>query len=412
MTQPLWRGLTHQELYDQLHSGPGPYVSESAVNAWNDVEAALRKIDGDLSAAITAAGGWTGAAADAARGGLTPLGKWAVDAAAAAGRAGVSISGHQEQVAIARNAMPEPGPATTPTPPAGRIDNPQYARWVEQQATDADLAQQAFHVMNTYATNTGLIQRWVPTWSAPPTVTVAVHDPSAAGTAGARPAAGAASATPHTSPVPAPTATAGTGGPAPANPGTAGQNGVAPKVSPAPPAPDASPSPGGVAPTAVAAGPQPSPSGGPASGPPPTLPSVPATPSTPDRGGIPAAGPVPAPVIGGGDPGGARPSAPTTWRDLPDLVRTGPPGSAPEAGRQPAVRPGPEPGPGSQPAGSVGSLSGGTPEERGGYLPMGGAPMGGQGQTRRRADFLVDDSGAFDDNRWFTEAVIGGAGPI
>src|ERR1700712_3320137 len=77
VTEPLWRDLTHQQVWDQVHAGPGPYVSDSAATAWNNAQSALQQIDGDLDAAIRKAAGWTGAAADATRSGLTPLGGWA-----------------------------------------------------------------------------------------------------------------------------------------------------------------------------------------------------------------------------------------------------------------------------------------------------------------------------------------------
>ncbi|MBC8092701.1 MAG: hypothetical protein H7Y15_12330 [Pseudonocardia sp.] len=43
------------------------------------------------------------------------------------------------------------------------------------------------------------------------------------------------------------------------------------------------------------------------------------------------------------------------------------------------------------------------------YPPMGGAGTGQQGQERRRASFLIDDSGAFDVSHIpYTDPVIGG----
>ncbi|MBA3906004.1 MAG: hypothetical protein H0X35_04870, partial [Pseudonocardiales bacterium] len=117
MTEPLWRDLTHQQVWDQVHGGPGPYVSDSAASAWSSAQSALRQIDSDLDAAITKATGWTGTAADAARTGLTPLGGWAVDATGSAGHAAASLTEHQVQVAWVRANLPEPGPAPGIDPP-------------------------------------------------------------------------------------------------------------------------------------------------------------------------------------------------------------------------------------------------------------------------------------------------------
>jgi hypothetical protein len=40
------------------------------------------------------------------------------------------------------------------------------------------------------------------------------------------------------------------------------------------------------------------------------------------------------------------------------------------------------------------------------YPPMMGAGGGSHGGEHRRPGWLVDDSGAFDDNRWFPPAVL------
>jgi hypothetical protein len=38
--------------------------------------------------------------------------------------------------------------------------------------------------------------------------------------------------------------------------------------------------------------------------------------------------------------------------------------------------------------------------------------VAGSGQERRRPDYLVDDTDAFADDRWFTSAVIGADDPL
>jgi hypothetical protein len=40
------------------------------------------------------------------------------------------------------------------------------------------------------------------------------------------------------------------------------------------------------------------------------------------------------------------------------------------------------------------------------YPPMAAGLGSGQERERRRPDYLLDDSGAFADDRWFTPAVI------
>jgi hypothetical protein len=46
------------------------------------------------------------------------------------------------------------------------------------------------------------------------------------------------------------------------------------------------------------------------------------------------------------------------------------------------------------------------------YPPMTAGPVAGSGQERRRPDYLVDDTDAFADDRWFTSAVIGADDPL
>jgi hypothetical protein len=69
----------------------------------------------------------------------------------------------------------------------------------------------------------------------------------------------------------------------------------------------------------------------------------------------------------------------------------------------------------SEPAAAetAGSRAGAAAERSGMYPPMMGTGAGaGQGGSRRRPDFLVDDSGAFTDNRWFPGPVIGPDDPL
>lgn len=494
MNEPLWRGLTHQQVFDLVHTGPGPYVSDSAINAWSDAETSLRSIDADLAAAMTKAGDWEGAAADATRSGLTPLGAWAAEAAHAASRAAIAVQQHQEQVANVRAALPEPGPDPDTLSPFS-FKGPGTAPREVQTVANAELAAQAFHVMDTYATNTGLIQHWVAPWSAPPSVTVAVAEPAAV----TSPAGVAVGRSARVAPHPASTAVAAGGGRAPiptvggrpaglAGIGVAGgdrQQEAAGAIS------SRAASAGGLGSIGRA--------GGAATG-------VPAVPLASTLGGAASA----APTVGG--PTTSFP----TWRDLPELAHVsdaaapavvgteavgGSPGSldtgsfetpgigsrgtagsigapgpgdgvlrpigdldaprgspgtsglfdargsgwsAPQVGdahvdseadgigrtaagggstgwtgRGTGISGGANPSygtvdgrnglldgsgraPAAEPGGGTGARAAGAP----GYMPMTGGGGGQAGQTHRRPAYLLDDSGAFADNRWFSEAVI------
>ena len=46
-----------------------------------------------------------------------------------------------------------------------------------------------------------------------------------------------------------------------------------------------------------------------------------------------------------------------------------------------------------------------------GFVPLGGAAARSGDQDHRRPNYLVDDTDAFADDRWFTPPVIGGDGP-
>lgn len=117
---------------------------------------------------------------------------------------------------------------------------------------------------------------------------------------------------------------------------------------------------------------------------------------------------------GGPAGGGASPS----WRDVVAGLRGGTPGgtSDPLVGRGGGADPpaGPRGGVGPRPevvravASPPVAEAGRGATGHGIYPPMGGGTAGGQGESRRRAPFLVDDSGVFDVDVPYTDPVIGG----
>ncbi|MDT7578065.1 MAG: hypothetical protein QOH17_4398 [Pseudonocardiales bacterium] len=399
MTEPLWRDLTHQQVWEQVHAGPGPYVSDGAATAWSNAQAALRQIDSDLGAAITKAAGWTGPAADATRSGLTPLGGWVVDATGSAGRAAASLTEHQVQVAWVRANLPEPSPAPAIEPPiplsdAG-VDPAVLQNWTVTVGRNTALADQAFHVMETYATNTALIQQQVPTWTPPPAVTMSVGDR----------ASGPATAAQGRRVGRFPTTVA----PAAARVPTTGRSSPPPRVTSssadalAPAAPDGTTAAGAVAGGVLPAGPGvvrglPD-SAGPAGG------VVPATPTArPDTARPNTAPPSP----GRGTPG--------VLRGLPNeegVLRGGPSTTLGSPFRQGSPIVGrPELGTGAlgggQPGDPRSAIRGdpaaagpgrSTAERSPGYLPMGGGGLSSRGDTHRRPDYLVDTYAFFVDDR-------------
>ena len=94
MSDVRWEGLTHDQIYAAVHTGPGPAVSEPAEDAWKETESLILRIDERIASAITGSqGGWEGSAADATRSAMTPLGQWALDAARSAKITAAAVTG-------------------------------------------------------------------------------------------------------------------------------------------------------------------------------------------------------------------------------------------------------------------------------------------------------------------------------
>ncbi|GAB3295972.1 PPE domain-containing protein [Parasphingorhabdus pacifica] len=159
MSDHRWQGYSHQELYDQIHQGPGPDGSTDSVRRWGELNRALGDIDTDLASALTAAmAGWQGVAAENARAGLRPLGEWAVQAQQAAQLMRDRAEQQADYVGKARADMPPPVPVRNEDPGTavtmlthlfgGQTDH--EAEEARQNAAE----QRAFEVMRTYESST------------------------------------------------------------------------------------------------------------------------------------------------------------------------------------------------------------------------------------------------------------------
>ncbi|WP_214404606.1 PPE domain-containing protein [Pseudonocardia lacus] len=403
-----WRGLTHQEIYDQVWSGPGHVASADAQGMWVDVRNQLIDIDNDLRAATRGLGeGWEGTTAAEAARNLSLLGSWVTQAVESAVKTGAALDTQAEYVAAMRRNLPPPAEGS---PIAEAAESEIYVLgvppstlqdWHAQDAQRAELANQAVQVMETYTSNSARNKPHIHPFATPITVTAAPTDgggflppintgaaapsiPVGAGGAGGGVGPGAAGGFPV--PVtPGPLVPGG--GPAGRGPGgsTVPGSGV-----PGPGAPGRAPIPGTV-PGPGRTGPGQGVPGRPGGGFPPGDPIIrgPAgapTGSVPGGGRIPGA-PIPGSTIPGGIPGSAIPG-------------TGGPGSA-------------VPGTGSPGAGGPGTAAAGSGTQAAstrspGYIPGAGfgAGVGAQSREHRRPSYLVDDSGAFADDRWFTAPVI------
>jgi hypothetical protein len=149
-----WQGYSHQQLYNMLHSGPGPAAAGMTADRWSGMAAALSDIEKDISSGVAASGAaWVGAAADSAQGALNPLGQWAEQASSAAEVMRISAELQGDLLSKARAAMPVP------------IAIPQQASQISQLVTaqvDYEMAeaasqvgaQLAFQVMAQYEAGT------------------------------------------------------------------------------------------------------------------------------------------------------------------------------------------------------------------------------------------------------------------
>ena len=189
MTAVRWEGLTHAEIYARVQAGPGRGASLAVESAWADTEAMVHRIEERLAAVVArSGGGWEGAAGDAARSAVSPLGRWAADAAGDARLTATGVTAQAEQAAWLRSAMPSPTVPLWDEPSGRAAVDPlfllQDTQALEQRSA-ADAAQ-AVHLMNTYTNNSYENRRLLDFWTLPPHVAADAGGPSPApGGAGA-----------------------------------------------------------------------------------------------------------------------------------------------------------------------------------------------------------------------------------
>lgn len=154
-----WNGYSHEELYQQINSGPGPKASHASMERWQGVSAALTEINADLHSGVLRSGAsWEGSAADKARTGINPLAAWADDARAGAEVMRISAELQADYIAKARADMPPPVKVTAEEPNmlvsaltnlvGGQTD------YEQQEKAQNAAEQRAREVMTTYASST------------------------------------------------------------------------------------------------------------------------------------------------------------------------------------------------------------------------------------------------------------------
>jgi hypothetical protein len=158
-TDNRWQGYSHQELYDQLNSGPGAGAAGPAVDTWAGLSTALDELQADIGVGVRASGAsWEGVAADSARDALGPLGDWAQQAASAADMMRVSTELQAGLLAKARADMPAPIKVTAEQP-NGIVTALQHLIGEQtdheiQEASANAAEQKAFQVMAQYESGT------------------------------------------------------------------------------------------------------------------------------------------------------------------------------------------------------------------------------------------------------------------
>lgn len=377
MSDHRWQGYSHEELYRQLHNGPGPAASAASIRRWSDMSAALADIDADIKQALgNSRAGWTGKAADAADAALHPLARWARDAQAGAELMRLSAELQAEYIGKARADMPAPKEVTAEKP------NPLVTGVVHlfggqtdyevQEAAKAAAEQRAFEVMEVYQTSTAANTATLGQFTKPPELQLDTgHGSPTGGSSG------------------------GAGPVAPVRPGV---------VPPARRAP-------GSGPTAA-------PTGGRSSSAP--------VPAPPRPGGVGSGGPVTR--ISAATPVVAPPAPPTSTPASPGATGTTPAAAPARGVPQPrldgtassAARPGPQHRPGwnaaeathlaearraNQPTGVLGlDLAAGAPATP---APVAPAMRARGEEDREHQSFLVEDEDVFGDGRQYAPPVIG-----
>lgn len=158
-TDNRWQGYSHQELYDQLNSGPGAGAATPAVDTWAGMSQALDELRQDISSGVNSSGAsWEGMAADSARSALGPLGDWAQQASTAADMMRISTELQGSLLAKARADMPAPVQVTAEQPNGVatallHLIGEQTDHEIQEAAANA-AEQKAFAVMAQYESGT------------------------------------------------------------------------------------------------------------------------------------------------------------------------------------------------------------------------------------------------------------------
>lgn len=192
MSDIRWRGYEHPELHKMIHEGPGARASDPLTEYWIGLTEELAAVDKELNEGLgKLKANWSGAAADSAAKGLTPLQQWASDAQTGSKVMKLSSEDQAQYVSSARTRMPEPVVVTTPEPspwqkvtataasvvgvsgPAAAVAE-QSADHEAQEQAKTQAAELAVETMTTYESNSEFNQNTLGQFVSPPEVVLTV----------------------------------------------------------------------------------------------------------------------------------------------------------------------------------------------------------------------------------------------
>ncbi|MCP2262098.1 hypothetical protein LX15_005830 [Streptoalloteichus tenebrarius] len=172
-----WLAVPHQQIYDDIHSGPGERGAEGAHRRCAAVAAAFAKAERDIAAGLRRLGiAFEGVGAQAALGAAGGLAAWTADARLGAVIAMDLVSEQIDAFTRARDAMPVPSPAGDQEDVveeiAGVFDNTADREPVEEAAREAH--ERAARLMRDYEAESRRVVGAVPVFVPPPDVVVDV----------------------------------------------------------------------------------------------------------------------------------------------------------------------------------------------------------------------------------------------
>lgn len=180
---PRWAGYTHEELYELVHTGPGPAASQYAEGRWYGARFAIELVEARLSKAIADAGsGWEGQAAAATTAGVSPLGAWALSSADEALRTTRALESQAADADHVRRSMP--APETSPGDGYG-VTPGFLADWSAADRRRDQQAQRAVDLMAQYTERSMDNFVNLGRWTAPPEVVFTQPATPGASTGGA-----------------------------------------------------------------------------------------------------------------------------------------------------------------------------------------------------------------------------------